>query len=181
MDFSSLKQKLQDATKPLMEKAAPLLDKAKDAWYKALDFTQKQLQNTPLILKTRDEYIEVLTKKRCILISYDETDESSREILLRTPIWATKAFSDVAELRIAEVSRASELMREINVTTPIDMRVWYIGERTFHSTDIGEILKWWETRCYDSKTEEKWEISTSTETVPANNPAKIPDDPLEGK
>jgi hypothetical protein len=36
----------------LTSKLDPYFDKAKEAGYKALDFTQKQLQNTPIVLKT---------------------------------------------------------------------------------------------------------------------------------
>jgi hypothetical protein len=155
MDFSSLTQKIKEATKPLMEKANPLFAKAKDVGYKALEFTEKQLRRTPLVLKSHDELVEIQTNKRCILICYDEKDASAREILLRSPIWAAKAFSDIAELRFLEVGTAPAVTEELGVNTRLDMRVWYIGEMTFHSTGLEEILAWWDTRCYDGKTDRK--------------------------
>lgn len=155
MDFSAFKKKLTDAATPLMQKAAPLVEKAKVAGFKAMDYTQKQLQNTPLVLKTVEEYKDLLTKKRAIIIAYNESDPSTREILMRIPLWSTKAWSDAAELRLVETSSESELSTHLSIQTPVDMRVSYIGEETFHSTDVASILKWWETCCYDGKYEEE--------------------------
>jgi hypothetical protein len=181
MDFSSLKQKLQDATKPLMEKAAPLLDKAKDAWAKALDFTQKQLQNTPVVLKTVDELTNLKTNKRVIVIAYDQSHTSSREVLLRSPVWMAKAFSDIAELRFVESGSSSDLTNHLGISTPLDMHVWYIGEETFRSTALAEILGWWDSRCYDGKDEsrspEKKEASSEAQKMSPDAPS----DPLAGK
>ncbi len=151
MDWS----KFTDKLKPLKEKAAPFLEKAKDAWFKALDYTQKQLQNTPLVLKTIEEYTDLRTKKRVIVIAYNQNAPESREILMRSPLWWTQAWSDASELRFIETSEESELISHIAITTSLDMRVWYIGEETFHATDLASILKWWETRCYDGKQEEE--------------------------
>ncbi len=126
MDFAAFKKKFQDATAPLAEKAAPFLEKAKVAGYKAMDFTQKQLQNTPIVMKTVDEYKDFLTKKRIILIAYDENSLESREILMRTPLWSTQAWSDAAEIRFVETSKESELTTHLAIQTAVDMKVWYI-------------------------------------------------------
>lgn len=155
MDFAAFKKKLTDAAAPLMVKAAPLVEKAKVAWFKAIDYTQKQLQNTPLVLKTVEEYKDFLTKKRAILIAYNETIPETREILMRMPIWSTQAWSDAAEIRLVEISKESEIASHLAIQTSLDMKVWYIGEETFHGTDVASIMKWWETRCYDGKCEEK--------------------------
>jgi hypothetical protein len=181
MDFTSLKQKFQDATKPLMEKAAPLLDKAKDVGVKALDFTQKQLQNTPVVLKTVDELTDLRTKKRVILIAYDQSDASSREVLLRSPVWMARAFSDIAELRFVEIEWASAVRDHLGIKTPLDMRVWYIWEETFHSTDLRDILKWWDTRCYDGKDESTTTGTKETSSEAQKVPPDTQDDPLAGK
>lgn len=154
MDFAAFKKKLQEATAPLAEKAAPFIEKAKVAGFKAMDFTQKQLQNTPIVMKTVDEYKDFLTKKRGILIAYNESSLESREILLRSPIWSTQAWSDAAEVRFVETSKESELASHLAIQTPVDMKVWYIGQETFHGTDVASIMKWWETRCYDGKYED---------------------------
>ncbi len=164
MDFAALKKKFTDAATPLMQKAAPLVEKAKVAWFKAIDYTQKQLQNTPLVLKTVDEYKDFLTKKRAVLIAYNETIPETREVLMRMPIWSTQAWSDAAEVRLVEISKESEIASHLGIQTALDMKVWYIGEETFHGTDLASIIKWWETRCYDGKTEE------DTQEAPAENP-----------
>jgi hypothetical protein len=149
MDWKSLTSKLD----PLMTKLDPLFDKAKDAGYRALDFTQKQLQNTPIVLKTVGEYELLRTSKRFVLIAYDEADPITRDIILRSPVWSAQAWSDAAELRFVEVSSSPDIVRNLGITTSIDMRVWYIGNETFHATDLEEIKKWWKTRCYDGKSE----------------------------
>jgi hypothetical protein len=194
MDFAAFKKKFQDATAPLAEKAAPFLEKAKVAGYKAMDFTQKQLQNTPIVMKTVDEYKDFLTKKRIILIAYDEKSLESREILLRTPLWSTQAWSDAAEIRFVETSKESELTTHLAIQTAVDMKVWYIWEETFHGSDVASIMKWWEKRCYDGKYEdtpkdEKKETTApditqpQTETNVEAKPEPIPEtvDPLAGK
>lgn len=150
MDWKSLTEKLN----PLTEKLNPYLDKAKDAGFRALDFTQKQLQSTPIVLKTLEEYTLLRESKRFILISYDETDPLAREVLLRSPVWSTQAWSDAAEIRFVEVSSAPEIVRNLDITTALDMRVWYTGNETFHATDVESIKNWWKTRCYDGASEE---------------------------
>ncbi|MBP9812208.1 hypothetical protein KBC86_02415, partial [Candidatus Gracilibacteria bacterium] len=162
--------------------------------YKAMDFTQKQLQNTPIVMKTVDEYKDFLTKKRIILIAYDEKSLESREILMRTPLWSTQAWSDAAEIRFVETSKESELTTHLAIQTAVDMKVWYIGEETFHGSDVASIMKWWEKRCYDGKYEdtpkdEKKETTApditqpQTETNVEAKPEPIPEtvDPLAGK
>lgn len=192
MDFTSFKQKLLDATAPLKEKAWPMLEKAKVAGFKAIDFTQKQLQNTPVVIKTIDEYKDFLTKKRIILIAYDETQADSREILMRMPIWSAQAWSDAAEIRFVEVSKESELATYLAISTPVDMKVWYIGEETFHGSDVASIVKWWETRCYDGKYDDAqkidepnkensgWKNNTSSPEEKKEIPTPVTD-PLAGK
>lgn len=164
--------KLTDSLKPLKEKAAPFLEKAKDAGFKAMDYTQKQLQNTPIVLKTLDELTELRTKKRVVLITYDQEAISNRDIILRSPMWSAQAWSDAAELRFVEVSTGGDIVSHLNINTPVDMRVWFVGEETFHATDTESILKWWKTRCYDGKEE-------PTQTPPENE--KKVADPLSGK
>jgi len=65
MDWNALKQK----TSSYLQKATPYVEKAKQYGGKALDFTQKQIQNTPIVLKTVAEYETlVVDAKRLILI-----------------------------------------------------------------------------------------------------------------
>jgi hypothetical protein len=183
MDWSSLTSTLKpltDKVSPIVEKASPYLDRAKTAGYKALDFTQKQLQNTPLILKTHDELIELRTKKRVILITYDETHTDAREILLRSPVWSAKAWSDAAELRFVEMKVWSEIATELGVTSSVDMRVWYIWEETYHGMSIESILSWWETRCYDGKSPEGADAESPKPENNQTKPSRVVD-PLAEK
>ena len=165
MNWKSLTAKLD----PLTAKLNPFFDKAKDVGFKALDFTQKQLQNTPIVLKTLQEYTLLRESKRFILIAYDEDDILAREVLLRSPVWGTQAWSDAAEIRFVEVSSAPDIVRNLDITTPLDMRVWYIGSETFHATDIESIKNWWKTRCYDGiETQEEASSSKDQDSVPVD-------------
>ncbi len=159
MDWKSLTAKLD----PLTAKLNPFLDKAKDVGFKALDFTQKQLQNTPIVLKTLAEYTILRESKRFILIAYDESDPLAREVLLRSPVWSTQAWSDAAEIRFVEVASAPDIVRNLGITTPLDMRVWYSGAETFHGTDVESMKNWWKTRCYDGRDTQKEAVPESQE------------------
>jgi hypothetical protein len=170
--------------KSLTSKLDPYIDKAKDAGYKALDFTQKQLQNTPVVLKTMQEYTLLRTSKRFVLITYDESDPLSREIILRSPVWSAQAWSDAAELRFVEVSSGPDIVWNLGINTTVDMRVWYIGNETFHGTDVETIKKWWKTRCYDGKESDQGSVSsnqviTTSSQTPGSSGEII--DPLAGK
>lgn len=154
MDWKSLTSKLD----PLKAKLDPLIEKAKDAGIKTLDFTQRQMQNTPLVLKTEKDLDTLRDKKRLIVITYDQADPLSREILLRAPVWATRAWSDAAELRFVEKSTSPDIVSSLGVTTPVDMHVWYIGQLTAHITDVPTIVEWWKTRCYDGKPIDNWKL-----------------------
>lgn len=153
MDWKSLTSKMNplfEKVQPYIKKLDPLVDKTKEMGIKTLDFTQRQLQSTPIVLKTLSELDALRTSKRLIVICYDEKDPLSREILLRSLVWATKAWSDATELRFVETSASPDIISSLGVTTAVDMRVWYIGEETFHCTDVEPILKWWQTRNYTS-------------------------------
>jgi hypothetical protein len=162
MDWNTLKNKLQ----PLAQKLHPYLEKAKNAGYKAVDFTGKQLQNTPLMIKTHDDYIDLQTRKRAILIGYDGTHPQAREVLLRAPLWGTQAWSDAADLRYIDTSLLPQLAREMGFLSPVNMRVWYTGKETFFTDDLSLLLNWWNGRCYDG-------LDPKTEVVP-----QTPMDPL---
>lgn len=172
MDWKSLTSKLD----PLKAKFDPFIEKAKDAGIKTLDFTQRQMQNTPLVLKTEKDLDALRDKKRLIVITYDQADPLSREILLRAPVWATRAWSDAAELRFIEKSASPDIVSSLGITTPVDMHVWYIGELTAHLTDTSAIVEWWKTRCYDGKTGEKSQVGgeqTKTEPITPLDPLTL--------
>ncbi len=180
MDWKSLTSKLD----PYIEKMDPYLEKAKDAGYKALDFTQRQLQNTPIVLKNMEEYRLLLTSKRFILIAYDEKNPLSREIVLRSPVWSAQAWSDAAEIRFVEISKAPDIITHLGITNPVDMHIWYLGEETAHITDVESIKSWWKDRSYDGT------VSTSANIAPSKTPdvshtdSALPGDtidPLAGK
>lgn len=184
MDWKSLTSKLDPfITKmdPYMKKLDPLMDKAKEMGVKTLDFTQRQMQSTPLVLKTQAELDALRSAKRLIVIVYDQADASSREVLLRAPVWATKAWSDAAELRFVEKSASPDIVSSLGVTTPVDMRVWYIGEETFRGNEVAAILEWWKTRCYDGKEKVTDNAQVVEKDQKKDTPKTDVPDPLEGK
>ena len=122
MNWNDLKQKAS----PYLEKLTPYVEKGKIYGAKALDFTQKQLQNTPIVLKNVSEYESYLAlSKRLILIGYNEEDPVTQEVLLRGPIWSTMAWSDNASLRFFSIQSSGELATHLGITSPVDMRVYY--------------------------------------------------------
>lgn len=153
MDWKSLTSKMNpllEKVQPYIKKLDPLVDKTKEMGIKTLDFTQRQLQSTPIVLKTLAELDALRTHKRLIVICYDEKDPISREILLHYPVWATKAWSDAADLRFVEITASPDIVSSLGVATAVDMRVWYIGEETFHATEVTDIIGWWKMRNYTS-------------------------------
>jgi putative SOS response-associated peptidase YedK len=99
--------------KKITENMGPLINQAKTYGAKALQFTQKQAQNTAIFLKTEEEYNIAQTAKRAIFIAYDETNPLSEEILLRSPVWTTKAWMDTAEVRFLSITASPDLARTL--------------------------------------------------------------------
>lgn len=85
-------QELRQKSLPYLEKITPYVDTVKEYSLKALDFTQKQLQNTPIVLKSITEYEVLVGMKRLILIGYDEKYPLVQELLIRAPLWSTLAW-----------------------------------------------------------------------------------------
>jgi hypothetical protein len=145
MNWSELKQK---AT-PYIEKATPYVEKAKTYGGKALDFTQKQLQNTPIVLKTMEEYdAAIVDAKRLILIGYDESNPLSQELLLRSPVWSANAWTDNASLRFYTYTLSPDITSHLGALPPVDMRVYFQWNEVYHLSDIESIKNWWKNRNY---------------------------------
>lgn len=91
------------------------MKKAKVYGGKALDFTAKQVQATPLFLRTEEAFNIHASAKRSVLIAYDETDEDVKNILLLLPVWAGKAWIDNAELRYISLSEDRDLGKTLKI------------------------------------------------------------------
>ncbi len=165
-------QELKQRSLPYIAKITPYIEKSKEYGIKALDFTQKQIENTPIVLKTLAEYEAAILSKRLILIGYDASHDLAQDILLRSPIWSTIAWSDNATIRFYTPQLANDLARHLRFDTPVDMRIYFGGAETYRSTDIEAIKLWWKARCYDGI-----ETVTSPETDPVV-PADTTADPL---
>lgn len=137
MDFSKITENL-----------SPFIEKAKIYGTKWMEFAQKQAQNTPIFLKTEEEYKALLEAKRSILIAYNETDPLAQEVLLRSIVWSTKAYMDNAQIRFISIQANESLAKNLNITGPIEMRITYAGVEYLRTNNLEDILKWWDNRCY---------------------------------
>ncbi len=134
------------------EKMTPYVNKAKEYWQKAVKFTENQIQTTPLFIKTQAEYDAVITEKRVVIIWYDEAHTLATEIQLLSTVWLTRAFMDNTKLRFIWLSESSDFARNIGIIGPLDMRVRFEWEETYHFNDITEIKKWWQATVYKKAT-----------------------------
>lgn len=75
----------------------------------------KQIEQTPIFIKTEAEYNEFITGKRTIMVAYDSRDISSESIRIMMPIWATQAWTDAADLKYIEISSSEELVKLLKI------------------------------------------------------------------
>jgi hypothetical protein len=148
---------ITDSLSPYIAKMDPYLDMAKGYGKKAAEFAEEQIQTTPLFIRSQAEYDALITEKRVIIITYDETDLVADDIRLLSPIWLTRAFMDTARLRYISLIESRDLIGSLGLTSPIDMRVRFAWEETAHFTDISDIKAWWQNPTY-IKTEPKEQI-----------------------
>jgi hypothetical protein len=118
-------KKLTDTMIPYIAKMDPYLDKAKEYGKKATVFAEEQIQSTPLFIRSQAEYDAILAEKRVIVIAYDEADPIAQDIRILSPIWLTRAFMDTARLRYISTTESSDLIHNIGLNSPLDMRVRY--------------------------------------------------------
>lgn len=146
----------------MTQKMTPYLNKAKEYWEKAAKFAENQIQTTPLFIKTQAEYDTLIVEKRVIIIAYDDTQDSAKEIRLLSTIWLTKAFIDTAKLRFVNLSESTDFAKSIGMEWPIDMRVRFEWLEVFHYTTLDDIKKWWQSPLYKKEepvTESKTDVS----------------------
>ena len=197
MDWKSLVDKtksiaqkakpLVDKTKVIAQKASPVVKKMK--WYgsEAVAYVWKQIEQTPIFLRTEEEYNEFLIPKTSILVAYDSTHATSEDIRIMMPIWATQAWTDAAELKYIEISDNVDLAKTLKINWPIEMRVAYMGEEYGRFGDIDTIKAWWKSRNYiqdeniDVSITEKPESVTTDMPDPLIDIEKKPKTPVKKK
>jgi len=144
MDWKTLKDKVA----PYIAKMDPYIDKTKEYGNKAAEFVEDQMQSTPLFIKTQAEYDALITEKRVIIIAYDESQPVSQDIRPLVPVWMTRAFMDTAKLRFISLTESADLSKNLDLTSPIDMRIRFQWEETLQLTTIADIKKWWQDTTY---------------------------------
>ena len=68
---------------------------------------------TPLFIKTQNEYENLLTEKRLVIIAYDATTDIAKDIRLLSSVWLAKAFMDVSKLRFIDLADSAEFAQNI--------------------------------------------------------------------
>lgn len=101
--------------KKINETITPYVNKAKEYGQKAAKFAEEQIQTTPLFIKTQEEYDALILEKRVIIIGYDETHDTAKEIRLLSTVWLTRAFMDTAKLRFIILDNTSDFSRNIGI------------------------------------------------------------------
>ena len=102
MDFSKLKKTL-----------SPYIEKGKQIGEKAIGFTVKQLAGTPIFLKSEEEYNIFSSAKRSIFVAFDKENPTTKNMLLWLPIWTTKAWTDMAEIRYLALDENPDLAKTL--------------------------------------------------------------------
>jgi hypothetical protein len=147
-NIASKAKPLFDKTKAIADKAAPIVEKAKTYGSWAVAYVGKQIEQTPIFLKTEEEYNIHVASKRSILVAYDSRDESSEAIRVMVAVWKTQAWTDAAELKFLEISGNEDLAKTLKIVGPLEMRVAYMGEEYGRFHTVEEIKSWWKTRNY---------------------------------
>jgi hypothetical protein len=134
--------------KQFTEKLTPYVNKAREYWNKAALFAEEQIQTTPLFIHTQAEYDDLIAQKRVIILAYDDKNEVAKEIRLFSTIWMTKSFMDNAKIRFIDLSEVSDFVNTLSLTSPLDMRVRYEWQETYHINTLDAIKKWWQSPQY---------------------------------
>lgn len=146
--LASTKKVATETAEKLSKKAEPMVKKAKGYTSDAVAYVGKQIEQTPIFIKTEAEYNEFITNKRTISIAYDSRDISSESIRLMMPIWATQAWTDAADLKYIEISSTEELVKILKIKGPLEMRVSYMEEEFGRFSTLQSIKEWWKSRDY---------------------------------
>ncbi len=159
---------LSDTTRTLTEKSKPLIEKAKTYGTSAIAFAWKQAGQTPIFIKTEEEYNILMSEKRSICIAYDGSDPISQSIHIMMPIWATQAWTDTATLKYLDTRTYSDIARNLKINWPLEMKVSYMWQTQYILNDLDSIKTWWKKRSYQ-KDENKNSIEDNSDSFPTEN------------
>lgn len=159
MDFNSIKQSLSDAFSTASEKA-------KEFSEKTLEFAGDHLAKTPLFIDNSEEYSQVLSAKRAVILAFDETSNIEKDILVMLPIWQADSFIDSTTFRYMNKEVSDILLTEKGYKLPIEMRVFFEGKETARFNDLESIKAWWKSdnRDYTGSTTNEMSANTSSNT-----------------
>lgn len=83
MAFQDFLKKAQ----PWIDKTKPLVDKARGYSSQAIDYIGKQVEQTPIFLKTEEEYNIHASSKRAIFVAFDGSSSDAESLRLLMPLW----------------------------------------------------------------------------------------------
>lgn len=177
MDWSELKKKaleLKDKGKALADKAMPYMEKA-------TDFVETQFQASPLVLKNMEAYTEFIKAKKCIILIVNENDETYKNLMLRYPVLASKAWTMVSSLRMINTTISPDFMVNLKIEKTPLLIVTFDGFEYTRVEGLEAILAWFDHPRFcdeDSKDESTKETPSKTETTSEAEKQTETKDPL---
>lgn len=164
MDWNSLKSQAQS----LSQKAVPVFTKIRGFWSDVRDFVESQMQSTPLFLKKMEEYNQVQSTKKVILIATTKKSEAYHSLMARYLLYAKDAFAYNAKIRFIDIHDTPDITSSLRIDTDPTMIILYQGFEYQRYVGFEAIQNWWKNPAfYDDE-------------KPASLPSESPvDDPLQ--
>lgn len=164
MDWTALKTKaleLKDRGKVITDKVLPYVEKV-------TKFTEAQFQATPLVLKNLESFEAEKKAKKYLVLALDSSDESYAKLMLRYPLFASKAWTMNATLRVVDASLSPDLVVGIKLITLPVLIIHYQGVEYQRATGLDAILAWFDHPCFydDAESDDVVKKEEVTETQP---------------
>lgn len=109
MDFTKLKENALKHAQTLKKEALQFADQASH-------FSANGITKTPLTLKSVDEFTHIQDTKRLVLIAGNDTSEAYRNLVLKLPILASKAWVSSVQLKFVDTLQTPELVKILSIT-----------------------------------------------------------------
>ena len=132
MDWKQLKENAVKHAETLKKEALHLADQA--SYLSANGITK-----TPLTVKTAEEFSQIQDTARLVLVVGNETSETYRNLVLKLPVLASKAWVSSAQLRFVDTTKTPELKKILGVTGNPTVLAYRSGELKKTLTEKSEI------------------------------------------
>lgn len=138
MDWKTIKQKaveIKDKGKDIAEKTIPYFEKA-------ATFTQNQFQASPLVLKNLEEYEKCKKDRKFLVIVVDKKEASYKTMLLKYPLFASKAWTMSATLRLIDISLTPDFIVPLKIESNPLLVIYYEEDEYKRLTGSESIANW---------------------------------------